>query len=73
MIEGEPPSPRKLPSGCAFRTRCPARRTAVRSKTMPALEPAATAHDVACLRWREIGAGAFPSQSAASPMGAGAA
>ena len=72
MIEGEPPSPRKLPSGCAFRTRCPHAAPPC-AETIPALEPAAAAHDVACLRWREIGAGAYPSQSAASPMGAGTA
>jgi oligopeptide/dipeptide ABC transporter ATP-binding protein len=53
MIEGEPPSPRKLPSGCAFRTRCP-HAAAPCTDTVPALEPVATDHDVACLRWREI-------------------
>jgi oligopeptide/dipeptide ABC transporter ATP-binding protein len=53
MIEGEPPSPRKLPSGCAFRTRCP-HAAAPCADTVPALEPVATGHDVACLRWREI-------------------
>ncbi|TMJ72377.1 MAG: ABC transporter ATP-binding protein [Alphaproteobacteria bacterium] len=53
MIEGEPPSPRKLPSGCAFRTRCP-QAAAPCADTVPALEPVATGHDVACLRWREI-------------------
>ena len=53
MIEGEPPSPRKLPSGCAFRTRCPHAAPSC-SDTVPALEPVATGHDVACLRWREI-------------------
>ena len=53
MIEGEPPSPRKLPSGCAFRTRCPHAAPSC-ADTVPALEPVATGHDVACLRWREI-------------------
>ena len=53
MIEGEPPSPRKLPSGCAFRTRCPHAAPSC-ADIVPALEPVATGHDVACLRWREI-------------------
>jgi oligopeptide/dipeptide ABC transporter ATP-binding protein len=53
MIVGEPPSPRKLPSGCAFRTRCP-HAAAPCADTVPALEPVVTGHDVACLRWREI-------------------
>jgi oligopeptide/dipeptide ABC transporter ATP-binding protein len=53
MIEGEPPSPRKLPSGCAFRTRCPHAAPAC-ADTLPALEPVGNGHDVACLRWREL-------------------
>ena len=57
MIEGEPPSPRNLPSGCAFRTRCPY-AAAQCAQTEPALSPAGEAHAVACLRWREIDAGA---------------
>ena len=61
MIEGEPPSPRELPTGCAFRTRCP-HATPPCADTVPALEPAVAAgHDVACLRWREIGASPRPS------------
>ena len=53
MIEGEPPSPRNLPSGCAFRTRCPYAATSC-AEMVPELEPVASGHDVACLRWREI-------------------
>jgi oligopeptide/dipeptide ABC transporter ATP-binding protein len=56
ILEGEPPSPRKLPSGCAFRTRCPHAAPQC-ADVVPALEPAASAHDVACLRWREIASG----------------
>ena len=41
MLEGEPPSPRKLPSGCAFRTRCPHAAPPC-ADTVPALEPAAS-------------------------------
>ncbi len=59
ILEGEPPSPRKLPSGCAFRTRCPHAAPHC-ADVVPALESAASAHDVACLRWREI-ASASPS------------
>jgi peptide/nickel transport system ATP-binding protein len=53
MIEGEPPNPRKLPSGCAFRTRCP-HAMAQCSNVVPQLEEAEGHHFVACVRWREI-------------------
>jgi peptide/nickel transport system ATP-binding protein len=69
ILEGEPPSPRKLPSGCAFHTRCPHAAPHC-ADVVPELEPAATAHDVACLRWREI-ADASPSPHASSGMGRG--
>jgi oligopeptide/dipeptide ABC transporter ATP-binding protein len=55
MIEGEPPSPRNLPSGCAFRTRCPHAAPSC-SETIPKLESVAVAHEVACFRWRQIAA-----------------
>jgi oligopeptide/dipeptide ABC transporter ATP-binding protein len=60
MIEGEPPSPRNLPSGCAFRTRCPY-SAALCAEVAPELLPATGAHEVACLRWREIEEGARPT------------
>ena len=63
IIEGEPPSPRKLPSGCAFRTRCPHAAPPC-AEVVPALEPAGAAHEVACLRWREIEADAPPARAA---------
>jgi oligopeptide/dipeptide ABC transporter ATP-binding protein len=53
MIEGEPPNPRNLPSGCAFRTRCPHAMSRC-SSIVPKLEQAESDHFVACLRWREI-------------------
>jgi oligopeptide/dipeptide ABC transporter ATP-binding protein len=52
-IEGEPPSAARIPSGCAFRTRCPHARAPC-ATTVPPLEPAAAGHEVACIRWREI-------------------
>ena len=64
------------PAQSALRLRLPhalSARAPPCADTVPALEPAAAGHDVACLRWREIGADAYPSQSAASPMGAGTA
>jgi oligopeptide/dipeptide ABC transporter ATP-binding protein len=64
ILEGEPPSPRKLPSGCAFRTRCPHAAPHC-ADVVPVLEPAASGHDVACLRWREI-ASASPTPQASS-------
>jgi len=69
ILEGEPPSPRKLPSGCAFRTRCPHAGPQC-ADVVPALEPAASGHDVACLRWREIAAGATANWSSGAPSSA---
>jgi oligopeptide/dipeptide ABC transporter ATP-binding protein len=55
MIESEPPNPRALPSGCAFRTRCPHAAPPC-TETVPELEASGGEHRVACLRWREIAA-----------------
>jgi oligopeptide/dipeptide ABC transporter ATP-binding protein len=52
MIEGEPPSPRNLPSGCAFRTRCPYAAPQC-AATVPPLSPFAD-REVACLRVEEV-------------------
>ncbi len=54
-IEGEPPSPRNLPSGCAFRNRCPY-AAAPCAATVPPLTPVGDGRSVACLRWPEIAA-----------------
>jgi oligopeptide/dipeptide ABC transporter ATP-binding protein len=53
MVEGDPPNPRNLPSGCAFRTRCPhaIQRCA---EVVPDLDPVSPGHNAACIRWREI-------------------
>lgn len=50
-LQGEPPDPSNVPSGCRFRTRCPLAAQAC-AETDPLLEYEA-AHGVACLRWRE--------------------
>lgn len=54
MIEGEPPNPRNLPSGCAFRIRCPYALASC-AQTVPELVPIGADHEVACLRWHEFG------------------
>lgn len=46
-LEGEPPSPINLPSGCRFRTRCP-RAEAICATQDPALSGDGTRHAVAC-------------------------
>ncbi len=50
---GDTPSPVDRPTGCAFRTRCPAAlpRCAV---SRPEPESVDQVHQVACLRWREL-------------------
>jgi oligopeptide/dipeptide ABC transporter ATP-binding protein len=52
-IHGEPPGVTAVPSGCAFRTRCPHAVDAC-AAAVPALDPAVDGHQVACHRWREL-------------------
>jgi peptide/nickel transport system ATP-binding protein len=52
-IHGEPPSPTAVPSGCAFRTRCPY-ALGLCAEALPALEPVADGREVACHRWRDL-------------------
>ena len=50
-LQGEPPDPSNVPSGCRFRTRCP-----LACDACAAIDPPAEfegGHGVACLRWRE--------------------
>ncbi len=51
---GETPSAVDRPAGCAFRTRCP-HAQAICGDASPVPESVGEAHEVACLRWREIG------------------
>jgi peptide/nickel transport system ATP-binding protein len=48
VLEGEPPDPARLPSGCRFRTRCP-RVQPVCAETDPALRSIAAGQSAACL------------------------
>jgi oligopeptide/dipeptide ABC transporter ATP-binding protein len=46
-ITGDPPNPINPPSGCRFRTRCPAAMPRCAEAT-PARVPVSTTHEVAC-------------------------
>jgi oligopeptide/dipeptide ABC transporter ATP-binding protein len=50
---GDTPSPVDRPTGCAFRTRCPAARQEC-AAIRPEPEAVDKSHRVACLRWREL-------------------
>jgi peptide/nickel transport system ATP-binding protein len=52
---GETPSAVDRPEGCAFRTRC-RHALATCSAVSPEPERVAAAHEVACLRWRDLAA-----------------
>ncbi|MGD9846621.1 MAG: ABC transporter ATP-binding protein [Variibacter sp.] len=63
MIEGEPPNPRNLPSGCAFRTRCPYAIAAC-AEAVPELAPTDDdMHQVACIRWKDVAADEVASRA----------
>jgi peptide/nickel transport system ATP-binding protein len=47
VLKGDPPNPTQVPSGCAFRTRCPWAQAEC-AATRPALKPMADGHLVAC-------------------------
>ncbi|MBC7724082.1 MAG: ATP-binding cassette domain-containing protein [Burkholderiaceae bacterium] len=53
QLEGEPPSPFDVPSGCRFNPRCPYAVDACRT-TDPVLETVAPAHLSACIRASEL-------------------
>ena len=54
VLEGEPPSPFDVPSGCRFNPRCPFAVDECRV-TDPALEPVSPRHMSACIRAGELG------------------
>jgi oligopeptide transport system ATP-binding protein len=54
-LEGEPPDPAQLPTGCRFRTRCPKAIPAC-AETDPALRALAIGHSAACIRAEETAA-----------------
>jgi len=49
LVRGDPPSPARIPPGCAFHDRCPLAEPGCRTASPP-LEPVAPAHEVACYR-----------------------
>ena len=55
LLTGDIPSPINPPSGCPFRTRCRHARPEC-AASIPKLEQVVDGHEVACLRWKEVGA-----------------
>ncbi len=59
-ISGLPPSPARLPEGCAFHPRCPMARARCRAET-PVLVPAGAERTSACHFWPELATAGGPS------------
>lgn len=53
VLEGEPPSPYDIPSGCRFHPRCPVSVSACR-EIDPVLSPVSGAHESACIIANEL-------------------
>jgi peptide/nickel transport system ATP-binding protein len=49
LLQGDPPNPVAVPSGCAFQTRCPFAVAQCRAQT-PVLRPQVDGRQVACHR-----------------------
>ncbi|WP_288482225.1 oligopeptide/dipeptide ABC transporter ATP-binding protein [uncultured Deinococcus sp.] len=60
-LQGELPSPLNIPSGCAFRTRCP-QAFARCAEERPALQPLPEGGEVACHLYSPVTSGAAPGQ-----------
>ncbi|MFN8622480.1 MAG: ABC transporter ATP-binding protein [Chloroflexota bacterium] len=69
VVGGEPPSPADLPSGCAFRTRCPVAIAGVCEVTDPPLVPRVGGGLVAC--HHEPAADVVPAPAEGAPPAAG--
>ncbi len=48
VVEGSPPDPANIPSGCCFRNRCPLARDICASEEPPLIEVGAAGHRAAC-------------------------
>ena len=55
-IPGNVPDLRRLPPGCRFHPRCSYHAPGLCDIAAPALEGCGEAHEVRCLRWREVAA-----------------
>lgn len=63
VLHGDPPSLSRLPSGCAFRTRCPFVQPTRCDSELPPLRDAAPGHSVACHWAEDIAAGRITARA----------
>ena len=65
LISGEPPSARAIPSGCAFRTRCPFAQPPCAEQVPPLFE-VQPGHRAACLYWDTLPPWVHPADRTAA-------